>query len=252
MKPSFKLLAITTGCVLLPSSALAQTATGTAEPASRSLFDMLLAGGPLLVPILIASFVMMIAVCERMVALRKSAVVPGPFIKCVLSQLREGETRDGAMVLCEADNSYIARVFEAGLWRWGKPAVEVEQAILDEGERVANSLRKNLRVVNGVAQVCPLLGLLGTVWGMMAAFDEIAANSAMGRPEQLAGGIGQALLTTAAGLAVAIPALIFYLYLTGRVDGLVTEIDRRGQQLVQLISAEALQESKPKSRKKAA
>ncbi len=234
------------------NSASAQQVEG-APAASRSLFDMLLGGGPLLWPILLASLVMMVVSLERFVSLRRGAVAPGPFIKCVLSQIREGETRDGALILCEENRSHVARVFEAGILRWGKSAVEVEQAILDEGERAANSLRRNLRVINGVAQVCPLLGLLGTVWGMMAAFDEIASNSAMGRPEMLAGGIGQALLSTAAGLAVAIPALILYLYFVGRVDGLVMEIDRRGQELVHLISAEAGKSMpKPPRSKKAA
>lgn len=220
-------------------SALASEAVPAAPESGRSLFDMIVDGGPPMWPIMLASFVMMVVSLERFVALRRGKVVPKPFIKCFLSQIREGETRKGAQVLCEANNSHISRVFEAGIMRWGKSAVEIEQAILDEGERAANSLRRNLRVISGVAQVCPLLGLLGTVWGMMRAFDAIAGNSAMGRPELLAGGIGQALLTTAAGLAVAIPALILYLYFVGRVDSLVMEIDRRGQELVHLISAEA-------------
>ncbi|MEM6799265.1 MAG: MotA/TolQ/ExbB proton channel family protein [Planctomycetota bacterium] len=240
--------------LLVTQTASAQeavVAAGAVASGGRSLFDMLVEGGPLLWPILFASLVMMVVALERFVSLRRGAVAPGPFIKCVLSQIREGETRDGALLLCEENRSQVARVFEAGIMRWGKSAVEVEQAILDEGERTANSLRRNLRVINGVAQVCPLLGLLGTVWGMMAAFDEIASNSEMGRPEMLAGGIGQALLSTASGLAVAIPALILYLYFVGRVDGLVMEIDRRGQELVHLISAEA-GKSAPKTRAKKA
>lgn len=230
----------TLGAVACARTAAAQPPADAEAEATRSLFDMILAGGPLLWPIMLASIVMLVVALERLVALRRSNVVPGPFIKCFLSQIREGEQQDGALVLCEANSSHIAQVFEAGVRRWGKPAVEVEQAILDEGERSANRLRRNLRVINGVAQVCPLLGLLGTVWGMMSAFDAIAGASAMGRPELLAGGISQALLTTASGLAVAIPALILYLYFVGRVDTLVMEIDRRGQELVNLISAEAI------------
>ena len=143
--------------------------------------------------------------------------------------------------MLRADSRQFDRVFCRGLRKWGKPAVEVEQAVLDEGERVANELRRFLRVINGVSTVCPLLGLLGTVSGMMESFDVIANSSAMGRTELLAGGIGSALLSTAAGLSVAIPALIFYLYFVGRVDSLVMEIDRRGQEIVHLISAEASQ-----------
>ena len=88
----------------------------------------------------------------------------------------------------------------------------------------------------------PLLGLLGTVWGMIQSFNVIAAASAIGRAEMLAGGISLALVTTAAGLCVAIPALTFYLYFVGRVDRLVMEIDHHGQELVNLISLEALEE----------
>jgi biopolymer transport protein ExbB len=136
----------------------------------------------------------------------------------------------------------MARVFVAALRKWGKPAVEVEQAVLDEGERIESVMRRHLRVLNGVATVCPLLGLLGTVWGMMEAFNAIAFSSAMGRAELLAGGISHALVTTAAGLFVAIPALIFYFYFVGRVDRLIMEIDHHGQELVNLISAEGLDE----------
>ena len=128
--------------------------------------------------------------------------------------------------------------------KWGKPAVEVEQAVLDEGERVGNVLRKYLRVMNGISTVSPLLGLVGTVWGMMQAFNVIATSSAMGRAEMLAGGISVALMTTASGLMVAIPAMMLYLFFVGRVDSLVMEIDRHGQELVNLISAEALEERK--------
>ena len=88
-------------------------------------------------------------------------------------------------------------------------------------------------------QWLPLLGLLGTVLGMIRAFNAIATADAMGRPELLAGGISQALLTTAAGLSVAIPALIAYLYFSGRVDQLIVAIDALGQRVVGVISADA-------------
>ncbi len=223
------------------------------QPTSKSLFDVLVAGGPLLWPIFAASVVMLLVVIERFAALRRKKVAPGPFVKCVLSQIEEGELdRDAALELCEEDPSHIARVFEAGIRRWGKPAVEVEQAILDEGERTANSLRSYLRLLNGVANVSPLLGLFGTVWGIMHSFDALSASAATGRSELLAGGISEALITTAAGLAVAIPAMVAYMFFVGRVDSLVMEIDRRGQQLVHLISAEALSGSRMRRTKKAA
>ncbi|MBN1854044.1 MAG: MotA/TolQ/ExbB proton channel family protein [Pirellulales bacterium] len=225
---------------------------------TKSLADMAWAGGPLMIPIGIASFLLMIVVFERTISLRRSRILPKPFVRRLLHQLRENSIdRAEAMKRCEENSSHVAKVFAAAIRKWGKPAVEVEQAVLDEGERTSNDLRRYLRVINGVATVCPLLGLLGTVWGMMEAFNVIASSSAMGRPELLAGGISQALVTTAAGLFVAIPALIFYLYFVGRVDGIVMDIDARGQELIDLISAEGLTDrprvrTVPVRRKKAA
>jgi biopolymer transport protein ExbB len=137
--------------------------------------------------------------------------------------------------------------------KWGRTSVEVEQAILDSGERVANQLRRNLRIMNGISQVAPLLGLLGTVVGMILSFNGLSTTAgAEGQREMLASGIAQALITTASGMFVAIPALIAYLYFVGRVDRLVTEIDSLGQQIVELISADALAESRAARRSKAA
>lgn len=229
-----------------------ETATGMSDASldSKSLWDMLLAGGPLMLPIVVCSFVLLLVVFERTVSLRRSRVVPRLFTERFLLQISEGALdRDDAVDRCLENNSHIASVFAAAVRKWGKPAVEVEQAVIDEGERMANHMRRFLRVINGVATVCPLMGLLGTVWGMMQAFEAIAGSSAMGRPDLLAGGISGALLSTAAGLCVAIPALILYLWFVGRVDMLVMEIDRCGQELVNLISAEALEDRRASSRK---
>jgi biopolymer transport protein ExbB len=223
---------------------VAETAP-TAPIPTLSLFDMLIAGGPLMIPILLASFVMLLIVFERFISLRGRKVVPTLFVERFLLQLREGALdRNEALDRCEENSSHAARVFAAAIRKWGKPAVEVEQAVLDEGERIANNLRRYLRVLNGVSTVSPLLGLLGTVWGMIQSFNVIATSPAMGRAEMLAGGISVALLTTAAGLLVAIPSMIFYLYFVGRVDSLIMQIDSRGQELVNLISFEALEERK--------
>jgi biopolymer transport protein ExbB len=223
---------------------LADAAPGQIVPTS-SLFEMLVAGGPLMIPIGLASFLLLLITFERLISLRRRKVVPRLFVERFLLQLREGALdKNEALEKCDDEPSYIAQVFAAGLRKWGKPAVEVEQAVLDEGERVSNALRKYLRVMNGISTVSPLLGLAGTVWGMMHAFNTIATNSAMGRAEMLAGGISVALMTTASGLMVAIPAMIIYLYFVGRVDGLVMEIDSCGQELVNLISAEGLEERK--------
>jgi biopolymer transport protein ExbB len=133
----------------------------------------------------------------------------------------------------------VAVVFAAAMKKWGKTAVEVEQAILDSGERVANQLRRHLRMLNGISQVSPLFGLLGTVVGMILSFNAIAGAGGDNQREMMAAGIAQALIATAAGMGVAIPALLAYLYFLGRVDHLITEIDGLGQQIVELIAADS-------------
>ena len=217
----------------------AAAGAGEGQPiATRNLLNVVRDGGPLMVPIALCSFVLFVFVFERLISLRRGRIIPRPFVKRFLDQVREGQIdREEALELCNKNRSAVAEVFGAAVKKWGKASVEVEQAIIDAGERVTNSLRKYLRVLNGIATISPLLGLLGTVLGMIHAFNNIATADAMGRPERLATGISQALLTTAAGLTVAIPALIAYLYFVSRVDKLIIEIDALGQKLVDAIAA---------------
>lgn len=192
-------------------------------------------------PFVLASVMAVWFGIERLVVLRRGRVIPRPFVERFIQHLRQGKLNSAkALSLCEENKSPVASVFAHGIRKWGKPSVEVEQAIIDGGERQVSQLRKHLRVLNGIATVTPLIGLLGTVIGMILAFNEIANSNAMGKAEELAGGIALALLTTAAGLLIAIPTLIMYTYLAGRVDALVMEMDDLAQDVVQLISAEGL------------
>ncbi len=206
----------------------------------RSLLEVIRSGGVLMVPILACSVLTLVFVLERLVSLRRGNVIPRPFVKRFLLQLEQEQlTPEEALELCQRNRSPVAELFAAAVRKWGRPSVEVEQALIDAGERITNHLRKYLRVLNAVATVCPLLGLLGTVMGMIEAFQSIAANMALGRPELLAEGISKALVTTAAGLSVAIPALIAYLYFVSRVDRLVMEMDALGQEVVDLVAGDA-------------
>ncbi len=213
-------------------------------------------GGVLMIPIIACSIVLMVFVFERMLYLRRSRIIPRPFVRGVIEQLEQQQLgRDEALALCEENGSPIAELFTSALKKWNRPAVEVEQAILDAGERVTSQLKKYLRLFNAISNLSPLLGLLGTVLGMIEAFNSIAQADAMGRPELLAHGIGAALLTTAAGLCVAIPAYAAYAFFVGRADRLILEMDALAQNVVELISAEGLQEtgrSRGRSRRNAA
>lgn len=183
------------------------------------------------------------SIIERLVVLRRRRVIPPVFVDSFLSQLRTGRTdRAQALALCQQNPSPMSEIFMHGVRKWGRPGVEVEQAVLDGGERQIVQLKKGLRVLNGVSTLSPLIGLLGTVVGMIQSFNDIATAGAMGQTETLAKGIAMALLTTAVGLLIAIPAMAAWLYLAGRVDAVVMEMDRLGQELVNLISAEALRD----------
>jgi len=235
------------------SSAEQDASLLSGEIAEQNLFMIIQQGGLLLYPILIASFILVLFVFERLISLRRRRVIPRPFVRQFLHQLREREIdQHQALRMCRKNGSPVAQVFAGAVQKWGRPAVEVEQAIIDSGERVTGGLRRYLRLINGVATVTPLLGLLGTVVGMIQAFNDIATADAMGKPELLAAGIGEALITTAGGLTVAIPALIAYMFFLSRVDRLVMDIDAVAQDVVAEISAEAGNRPKKTSRSQAA
>ena len=135
-------------------------------------------------------------------------------------------------------------MFASAVRKWGRPSVELEQTVIDAGERASSGLRRYIRVFNGISTISPLMGLTGTVFGMIRLFNAISTADAMGRTELLAGGISEAMLTTAAGLLIAIPALCIYLYFLGRVERLLSDIDGLAQDLVGLISAEAIHDER--------
>lgn len=222
---------------------------GNAKPATQSgiptdimgIADAM--GRPFTIAFVIASVIGVWSVVERLVILRRRRVIPKAFVERFLMHLRAGRMdKNEAVATCHQNQSPMADIFMHGVRKWGRPSVEVEQAVLDGGERQVTQLKKGLRVLNGVSTLSPLIGLLGTVVGMIRSFNDIATAGAMGQTQTLANGIALALLTTAVGLLIAIPAMAAYLYLAGRIDSIVMEMDRLGQELVHLISAEALRE----------
>jgi len=234
-----------------PNASLGIATAPTTEPAdaakdgkTHSLLQMFHDGGLMMYPIALCSFVLTVFTFERFIHLRTGRVIPRPFVKRLIEQLQQQQIdREEALELCERNPSPIATILSAAVKKYGRPSVEVEQAVLDAGERESNLLRRNMRLLNAISNVSPLLGLLGTVLGMIQAFNDIANAQAMGRPDLLAGGISQALLTTAAGLLVAIPAYLTYMFFLGRTDKLTMEMDSHAQRLVEVISAEGLQEN---------
>jgi biopolymer transport protein ExbB len=232
--------------------AAAPTTAADAEPATPArliptgnLLATIRSGGWLMVPLLGCSFALAVFGIERAVNLRTNRVVPKLFVERFLSQLQAGAlSRQAALEACDQNGSPAARVFAAAIRRWGRPAVEIEQAAIDACEREINHLRRYRRVFNSVATISPLLGLLGTVFGLIRSFNDVAAAGAMGRPDLLAGGFGEALFTTAMGLLVAIPAMVLHSYFTSRVDRLAMRLDETCQQVIDEVSQEAIAEPK--------
>lgn len=198
-----------------------------------------------LVPFLLASIIAVWFTIERVVVLRRTRVIPPEFVDPFMKAIQGGISPEVALEKCESNDSPTAAIFGHGVRKWGRSSVEVEQAMIDGGERQVGQLRRHLRVLNGVATVTPLLGLLGTVIGMIQAFNDIASAGAMGKADQLAAGIAVALLTTAFGLAIAIPSLIMYMYLSGRVEALVMEMDDLALRVVRAISVDGLSPQRP-------
>ncbi len=231
---------------------------GAAENSAGSIqvnnfVSILREGGVLMIPILFCSFVLVVFVFERLLFLRRGRVIPRPFVRGVIEQLEQQQLdQEEALQLCEQNGSPIAELFTAALRKWNRPAVEMEQAVVDAGAHITSHLRRYLRLFNAISNLTPLLGLLGTVLGMIDAFNSIAQADAMGRPELLASGIGAALLTTASGLCVAIPAYTVYVYFLGRTDKLILEMDSLVANVVELTCAEALQNSRSRGRSRKA
>jgi biopolymer transport protein ExbB len=213
--------------VLAQSPAAADRAASL--PASvqvESVWDFVVKGGVMMIPIGLCSLIALTVVAERLVSLRRRRIIPPRFVPELREQMQLGGGAR-AMAYCRENDSPIANVFLAGLKRIGGPIEVIERHIDEAGRREVRKLRKRLRVLSVIAAVSPLLGLLGTIFGMIRAFQTVAMSAeALGKTEMLATGIYEAMITTAAGLIVAIPALVFYHYLSARVQTLVMDVDQ--------------------------
>lgn len=190
------------------------------ESSLASLFDMVVSGGPVMIPIGICSVVALAYSIERLIRLRPSELGTRGLGRDIVATVdREGPA--AALALCRERPRPLARILGAGLARFGSPVLEMEKAVEDAGQRELRRLSANLRPLVVVAVIAPLLGLLGTVWGMIHAFSTIGLAGGIGKPELLSYGISQALVTTAAGLALAIPCQAAYYFFRGRIDAFV-------------------------------
>lgn len=219
-----------------------QGSDGVTTAKGVSLQDLLWSGGPVMWPLGLCSIVVLAFAVERFINLRAAKIAPASVMERVEKVIADGDAGD-AIATLDQDPSPAARVFVAGLrHREGLPK-EIEEAMGDVGRREVSRMRDNILPLNVVANIAPLLGLLGTVFGMIEAFKVVAAGTGLGKPEQLASGIYRALVTTAVGLSIAIPSLALYYYFNGRVIKLLRRIDELGTRLVERFRHERTEEA---------
>lgn len=211
--------------ILQQPTATAAEAPPVEVEVKMSFFSMLARGGWLMWPLGACSLLGVALITDRLVALRYKTVIPPEFGDKMLDALGpSGRDLDGAKKYCTLHDSPVARVILAGIRRAEKGEEAVEVAIEDAGALEVAKLRTNFRMLNGVSVVSPMIGLLGTVWGMIEAF-QVASSVGLGQGEKLAEGIYVALVTTLAGLMIAIPVQICYFYFQSRIDEIVSRMN---------------------------
>ncbi|MCR9199855.1 MAG: MotA/TolQ/ExbB proton channel family protein [Planctomycetaceae bacterium] len=223
------------GPMLLAAACVAQPPQNVDPPANPaspvqmpSLWDLAVQGGWFMIPIGIASVVTMVFTMERLVGLRKARILPRDLINVLRSMITESSVTP--QKLYEASglrHSPLARVVKAAVLKAGRPLTEVEKSVEDAVEREIATMTRNLRPINVVASISPLIGLLGTVQGMIMAFMVTSTTSSTGtaKAQELAHGIYTALVTTFAGLLVAVVSVVLANYLEGKIERLLRQME---------------------------
>ncbi len=200
------------------------------------MLELIVAGGWLMVLIMLSS-ILVLAICiERLYTLNARKIAPPHLLATVWKQLKRGEL-DAAKLRILRQSSPLGRILAAGLGNAYHGREVMKESIQEAASHVVHDLERYLNTLGTIAAVAPLLGLLGTVVGMIEVFAEIMAQGT-GNASALAGGISQALITTAAGLTVAIPALVMHRYFVGRIDGIVIELEQETIKLVDALHSE--------------
>lgn len=199
-------------------------------------------GGIVMIPIVLCSMLALSIFIERLWSVKRERVLPKALFRNVEHMLREGKIGE-ALYLCGRNDSCLSRIILAGLKSHGKRASDIKEAIEEAGRREVALLDKHTGILGTVANITPLLGLLGTVSGMIKAF-EVISEAGIGDPAVLAGGISEALITTASGLTVAIPAFVSYKFLLSRTDALVMEMEEYSLRLSELLQEEPEKDKK--------
>lgn len=199
------------------------------------VYDVILKGGILMIPIGVCSIVALAIVIERFWSLRRASIDTREFMDTMRQVLRQNRMQD-AVEICDEVDVPLARILRAGILKYNRTKEDIREAIEDAGHLEIPRLERYLSALATCANIAPLLGLLGTVAGMIKAFAQIQALKGQVNPSDLAEGISNALVTTAAGLSVAIPTLIAYNYFVTRVENMILEMEIGSSELIELLT----------------
>ncbi len=192
-------------------------------------------GGPVMHALLACSLIGLVFIIERAWSLYRAKINTQEFLDRVRTALLKRRNVKEAVTICEEYGGPIANIMKAGLLKYGRPQEEIERTIEAASGHELSRLERGLSVIATVANIAPLLGFLGTVSGMINSFDALA-RAGLSNPGLVAKGISEALITTATGLAVAIPMLVAYNYFTSRVSKFVLEMETSANVLLETYS----------------
>lgn len=220
---------------------------------TESLLDLFLKGGILMYPILLCSVIALVIVVERFLVLRRSAIDAGQFMLKLRSVLQRGNIMEG-INFCSRTSTPLANILRKGLTKFPEGHDRIREAIENAGKEETFKLEHRLGILASIAGIAPLLGFLGTVTGMIGAFRTIQEQGGAVNPGDLAGGIWEALLTTAFGLIVGIISYGFYNYFVNRVGRFVYEMENGSEEFLDLVVSGQLEAEPemPAGRKKSA
>lgn len=199
------------------------------------MFSIILAAGWPIWPLLLASIIAVALIIERLVALRRTKVLPTGLLQRVLAEYRQGGVNE-AMLSSLEEQSPLGRVLAAGLRNVGSSREIMREAIEEAGGGVAHELERYLTTLGTIASISPLMGLFGTVVGMIEIFGSQSPTGT--NPMQLAHGISVALYNTGFGLIIAIPGMIFWRHFRALVNGFVIEMQQQAVRLVEVVHGE--------------
>lgn len=197
------------------------------------MLEIVQAGGWVMLPIIVGSILAFAIIIERLWTLQEKRVLPPNLSKEVWALVKD-DSLSRKQIETLNNSSPLGQILAAGLNNRHRNREVMKESIEDTGRHVVHELNRYLNSLGTIAAISPLLGLLGTVIGMVNVFAAITTHG-VGDPGVLAGGISEALITTAAGLCVAIPSLIGYRYLRGRIDALVVQMEREALTLVESL-----------------